>query len=84
MISHSWSETLWLLPSMVRRKLWLRLVTFIRMVHSSLMTKLLTFILLVSTAVITTLPYRGATIGPPLLSEYPVEPVGVETISPSD
>ena len=25
----------------------------------------------------------GETIGPPLLKEYPVEPVGVETMSPS-
>jgi hypothetical protein len=36
-----------------------------------------------ATGVITKLPDSGKTTGPLQLNEYPVEPVGVATISPS-
>ena len=36
------------------------------------------------TGVITKFPDFGNTNGPPQLNEYPVDPVGVETIIPSD
>src|ERR1700733_12348973 len=42
-----------------------------------------TFRLCGATGVITKLADSGNTTGPPQLSEYPVEPVGVATISPS-
>lgn len=52
-------------------------------VDESGITKGLAFRLCGAIGVITKLLVEGSKIGPPQLNEYPVDPVGVETISPS-
>lgn len=69
--------------SSVQRKFSDRPVTLSVMRVSSESTIGLTLRLCGAIGVITTLPDRGEMIGPPQLSEYPVEPVGVDTMSPS-
>ena len=74
---------LWLRPSIESKKLLVRLSTVKRISTLSVTTTGRVLRLCDATGLKHKVPDVGAKIGPPTESEYPVEPVGVETISPS-
>ena len=77
------SGQLALLPSIATRKFLLRLSTFISMLVLSLSTMGRAPKLCEAIGVRTSTAASGHIMGPPTLKDYPVEPDGVATISPS-
>ena len=78
------SEILSLRPSTAIRKLWLRLLTRRVITTSSQTITGRVLRLCDATGDRQKVPERGTMMGPPTLREYPVEPVGVLMMRPSD